>query len=112
MSAEAHMSYSVKNIFTPVETIKGEEAFATVFENSALRIEKIVSHSHSSPKGFWYDQSADEWVIVLRGAATLEFAGGELVEMEEGDYVAIPRHARHRVRQTSEETIWLAVHLK
>jgi cupin 2 domain-containing protein len=101
----------VQNIFAPVE-IAGAEQFDTLFENSSLRIEKIVSHSHSSPEGFWYDQSQDEWVMVLRGAATLEFADGELIDMKEGDYLAIPRHVKHRVRRTSPETIWLALHMK
>jgi cupin 2 domain-containing protein len=106
------MREGVKNIFAAAGAMIGEEAFTTLFEDSALKIERIVSHSHSSPEGFWYDQSDDEWVIVLRGAATLEFAGGELVEMNEGDYLMIPRRVRHRVRRTSEQTIWLAVHLK
>jgi cupin 2 domain-containing protein len=49
---------------------------------------------------------------VLHGTATLELADGELVELNEGDYLLIPRHMRHRVQRTGEETIWLAVHLK
>ena len=106
------MSIDVKNIFATAAGISGAEEFATLFENSALKIESIVSHSHSSPVGFWYDQSEDEWVMVLRGVATLEFAGGESAEMKEGDYLVIPRHVRHRVRRTSRETIWLAVHMK
>ncbi len=106
------MTSVLKNIFAGVVGIKGEEEFVTLFENFALRIEKIVSHSHSSPEGFWYDQKEDEWVLVLRGAATLEFAAGELLEMNEGDYLMIPRHVKHRVPRTSPETIWLAVHIK
>ena len=102
----------VKNIFDATVAVSGAEEFATLFENPAVKIERIVSHSHSSPEGLWYDQSADEWVLVVRGAATLEFAGGELVEMNEGDHLLIPRHTRHRVRRTTDETIWLAVHVK
>jgi cupin 2 domain-containing protein len=106
------MRGQVKNIFPGVGASRGAEACVTLFETPALRIERIASHAHSSPKGFWYDQSEDEWVIVLRGAATLEFADGELVAMKEGDFLMIPQHVRHRVERTSEETIWLAVHLK
>jgi cupin 2 domain-containing protein len=102
----------VKNIFEAAVAASGAEEFATLFENPVLKIERIVSHSHRSPEGFWYDQSADEWVLVVRGAATLEFAGGELVEMNEGDHLLIPRHTRHRVCRTTAETVWLAVHLK
>jgi cupin 2 domain-containing protein len=106
------MTNEVKNIFAGVAPIDGAEQLAALFENAALRIEKIVSHSHSSAEGFWYDQSQDEWVIVLRGAATLEFPAGELIDMNEGDYLTIPRHVKHRVRRTSPETVWLAVHMK
>ena len=106
------MAVTVRNIFADRAQASDGEDFLTLFENSSVKIEKIVSHSHSSPAGFWYDQPGDEWVIVLRGTAALEFAEGEIVEMTEGDYVIIPRSVRHRVARTGEDTVWLAVHLK
>lgn len=105
------MVIKVENIFAEIPGSSGQEQFLALFENKSVKIERIVSKNHSSPAGFWYDQDEDEWVIVLRGEATLEFEGGEFVRMKEGDYVMIPRHVRHRVQQTSTETIWLAVHL-
>lgn len=101
---------NVKNLFADMPTAKAGEEFSTLFENANVKIERIVSHSAPSPDGFWYDQEDDEWVVVLRGAAVLEFAAGEQVEMREGDYLTIPRHVKHRVVRTDEETIWLAVH--
>ncbi len=106
------MPIPVKKIFAGVAQTGGEEEFFTPFENSALKIERIVSHCHSSPEGFWYDQAEDEWVMVLRGEATLEFAGGDLIEMKEGDYLLIPRRQKHRVCCTGPATVWLAVHMK
>lgn len=106
------MAITVKNIFVDHDQANDGENFLTLFENRSVKIEKIVSHSHSSPAGFWYDQGEDEWVIVLRGTAALEFTGGEIVEMTEGDYVIIPRSVRHRVARTGKDTVWLAVHLK
>jgi cupin 2 domain-containing protein len=50
--------------------------------------------------------------MVLRGQATLEFAGGESVAMGAGDHVTIASHVRHRVSETDAETIWLDVHVK
>ena len=102
----------VKNLFANISNAKRGEEFLALFENATTRIERIVSRAHTSPAGFWYDQEEDEWVMVLRGTATLEFTDGELVELKEGDYLTIPRHVKHRVAQTSEETIWLAVHLR
>jgi cupin 2 domain-containing protein len=106
------MSLACKSIFTGFVSAGASEEFLTMFHNNALKIERIVSRSHSSPAGFWYDQAEDEWVMVVRGSAALEFQSGEIVEMKEGDYLVIPRGARHRVARTSEETIWLAVHVK
>jgi cupin 2 domain-containing protein len=88
------------------------ETIDELFANASVKIERIVSHSHSSPPGFWYDQDEDEWVIVLKGRGVVEFEDGETMVVAEGDYVTIPRHLRHRVVETSEETLWLAVHAK
>ena len=106
------MALTVKNLFTNVPAGATGATSVTLFENSAAKVERIVSHSHSSAAGFWYDQSDDEWVIVLRGSATLEFASGEIVAMNVGDYLTISRHVKHRVASTSSETIWLAVHVQ
>jgi cupin 2 domain-containing protein len=106
------MELTVKNLFADLPADASGEGFTTLFDNGSAKIERIVSHSQASPEGFWYDQADDEWVIVLRGDATLEFADGELVELTPGDYLTISSHTRHRVARTSAATIWLAVHLK
>lgn len=106
------MAVRVENIFADLPEPSGQEQFLSLFENEGVRIERIVSQSHSSPIGFWYNQSETEWVIVLRGHATLEFEGGKLITLKEGDHLAIPSHAKHRIIQTGSDTIWLAVHVK
>jgi cupin 2 domain-containing protein len=102
----------VKNIFADLPQRGDAESFFSLFQSGSTKIQRIVSRSHSSPPDFWYDQPEDEWVIVLLGAAILEFEGGESVELKAGDYLTLPRHVRHRVGHTSVETIWLAVHSK
>ena len=83
----------------------------TLLTAANVRIERIVSHGHASPEGFWYDQDQHEWVVVLKGAARLCFEGREQVELKQGDFLNIPVHKRHRVEWTTPEepTIWLAV---
>ncbi len=75
-----------------------------------VRIERIVSHGHASPPGFWYDQDEAEWVMVVRGAARLRFED-KVIEMTPGSFINIPAHRRHRVEWTTpdEPTVWLAV---
>lgn len=78
-----------------------------------VRIERIVSRGQASPPGFWYDQDAAEWVIVLAGSAALLFEGEtDPHRLAPGDYLHIPAHRRHRVEWTDPDqaTIWLAVH--
>ncbi len=106
------MTLTARNLFTGASAPAGIEQYLTLFESANVRVERIVSNTHSSPPDFWYDQPEDEWVMVLRGQATLEFAGGGSVAMRAGDHVTIASHVRHRVSETDAETIWLAVHVK
>jgi len=102
---------SSSNLFHDLPPQLPAEVFTSLLESSAVRIERIVSHGHSSPRDFWYDQQQAEWVVVLKGAARIEFAD-RMLEMRPGDFVAIPAHTRHRVDWTTpdEPTLWLAVH--
>ena len=106
------MTIRVDNLFANLPELYESEQSLSLFEKPSIKIERIVSQSYSSPAGFWYDQDEDEWVIVLRGEATLEFERGELVRMKEGDHVTIARHVKHRVQQTDTKTIWLAVRIR
>ena len=92
-----------------------EELFTTLLQTDGLRVERIVSQGQVSPRGFWYDQSEHELVIVLAGSAAVQFEGdAEPVEMRRGSYLNIPAHARHRIAWTdpNENTVWLAIHYR
>jgi len=106
------MTIEVKNIFRATAGALGREDFLTLLETNSMKIERVVSHAARGPQEFWYDQAHAEWVMIVRGEATLEFESGQRVEMKEGDYLTIPPHARHRVDQTGQETIWLVLHVK
>ncbi|QDV30334.1 Cupin domain protein [Planctopirus ephydatiae] len=98
------------NLFSDIPAKLPEELFTTLLEAPNIRIERIVSHGHASPEGFWFDQDHHEWVLVLQGAARLQFEDNTL-EMKPGDFINIPAHTKHRVEWTTpdEPTIWLAV---
>ena len=99
------------NLFHDLPQPLPQEVFTTLLESSNIRIERIVSHGHTSPEGYWYNQDQHEWVIVLKGDARLRFEDG-LIEMKPGDFVHIPAHQKHRVEWTTpdEPTVWLAVY--
>ena len=87
-----------------------EELTTVLLKGDQVRIERIISTGHKSPEGFWYDQPEHEWVMVLKGAARLQFED-QVVEMKAGDSINIPAHQKHLVEWTSpdEPTVWLAV---
>ena len=98
------------NLFTDLPSNLPEELFTSLIEAGDLRIERIVSHGHASPDGFWYNQDQHEWVVVLKGAARLS-VDGEMKQLVPGDCLNIPAHVLHRVEWTTpdEPTVWLAV---
>ena len=100
------------NLLSPLPSKLPVELVVTLAESKHVRIERIVSTGHASPKGFWYDQQEAEWVVVLKGEAKLLFQGdAQPIHLKPGDHVTIPAHRRHRVEWTTpnEPTVWLAV---
>ncbi len=102
------------NLFDDIPAQVPQELITTLLSTENVRIARIVSHGHSSPEGFWYDQFEAEWVVVLQGAARLRFEDETSpAELRPGDFVHIPAHRKHRVEWTTpdEPTVWLAVFL-
>jgi cupin 2 domain-containing protein len=88
-----------------------EELVTPLVEGGGMRIERIVSRGHTSAPGFWYEQAEDEFVLLVSGAARLEFEDFDL-ELRPGGWVDLPAGVRHRVAWTAEDadTVWLAVY--
>lgn len=100
------------NLFTDLPASLTEELVDVLDEANSIRIERIVSTGQSSPEEFWYDQDEHEFVVVLKGEATLLFDDNEKpMQINPGDFVNIPAHRKHCVESTSpnEPTVWLAV---
>jgi len=102
-----------KNMLQNIPGALPEELVEVLQTGDGVKIERIVSRGHASPKGFWYDQESHEWVLLLKGGATLLFEGKQNpIVLGPGDYLNIPAHTRHRVEWTDpkQETVWLAIH--
>jgi cupin 2 domain-containing protein len=103
-----------QNLWADLPEAGPDEQLQTLARRGTTRVERIVSHGHASPPGFWYDQPQDEWVMVASGRAALELEGeAEPMLLGPGDFVHIPARRRHRVAWTAPDqpTVWLAVHL-
>jgi len=102
----------MKNIFTDIPDKLPNELIETLVKTSAVQIERIVSMGHITPEDDWYDQDTNEFVVLLKGAARLEFGCGRSTTLGPGDWLQIPAHEQHRVAWTDEDvdTVWLAVH--
>lgn len=101
-----------ENIFDLMPTDLSAEVFNTLVGTDNIKIERIVSKGHVSPKQGWYDQQQNEWVIVLQGGASIEIEDKGVIDLQPGGYINIPSRTKHRVTWTDEniETVWLAVH--
>ena len=101
-----------ENIYNNIPKKFSDEVIENILKNKSIRIERIMSKGHSTPKEFWYDQDENEWVIVLNGKAEIFFDGDiNPIQLKKGDYLNINAHVKHRVEYTDPdiETIWLAV---
>jgi cupin 2 domain-containing protein len=109
-SRSENVGESITNFFDDLPQQLPKELVQTLIRAADVRIERIISHGHASPADFWYDQPQHEWVIVLKGAARLQFEDG-MVEMKVGDFINIPAFRKHRVDWTTpdEPTVWLGV---
>jgi cupin 2 domain-containing protein len=100
------------NLLQGLPDARQGEVFAALVDADGVLIERIVSHGQASAPGFWYEQARTEWVLVLQGAARLQWEDGSLVALAAGDHVLIPAGRRHRVDWTDPAlpTVWVAVH--
>jgi len=103
----------VENLVKVLPEDLSKEVIEMISDVKDVRIERIISKGHSSPKDFWYDQKLNEFVLIIRGRAKLQFMGEKKpTHLSKGDYLIIPPHVKHRIQWTDPgtETVWLAVY--
>ncbi len=102
----------MKNLFADIPADLPDERFEKLVSTDSVQIQRIISRGHTTPADTWYDQQSNEFVVLLQGAAKLEFRDGRSVSLGPGDWLELPAHEQHRVTWTAEgvETLWLAVH--
>ena len=96
------------NLFDNIPDILQGEDFSELLKCRNIVIERIVSSD--IPDQTIYNQSQDEWVILIQGKAELKI-NGDVIHLKTGDYLFIPAHTPHQVLSTSDNCIWLAVHI-
>ena len=96
----------MRNIFTMPQLPLQAELVQDLFEQGKVRVERILSTGQTTD---WLDQEQAEWVVLLTGAATIEYSDGRTQDIGAGEYLYIPPHTVHRVAYTSTEPacIWL-----
>lgn len=107
------MPIDIGNLYACANAPIATEQITPLLNGGRFRIERIVSQGHATPPGQWYDQSDNEWVVLLTGSATLHIEGEAAARpLIPGDWILLPAHLRHRVESTDDRqpTIWLAIH--
>ncbi len=94
------------NIYDFATPSMGED-FTTLLEKQNIKISRIVSSDRLEAKE--YCQEEDEFVILLKGKATLEIEG-KTITLNKGDTLFIPAKTKHKVLITQKGTLWLAIY--
>jgi mannose-6-phosphate isomerase-like protein (cupin superfamily) len=103
----------VANLLEKLPAAKRAEAFTELLSRPGARLERIVSRGQSTPGDAPMVQDADEWVLLLEGAAGLRVEDSAEVSLAPGDHLLIAAGQKHWVTWTAKDraTVWLALHL-
>ena len=96
----------INNLFNTSKIALKNEISDILLENQNIKIEKIISYGTSTD---WYNQNNYEWVTILKGYGILEYEDKSTIKLNPGDSIIIPPHKIHKVKETANPTIWLAV---
>jgi len=96
------------NILNNIKIPKKNEEFKLLLEHKNIKIMRIVSSHKLQPQE--YIQDEDEWVLILKGRATL-IVESKKIKLSKGDTLFIPAKSRHKIKKVKKGTVWLAIHI-
>ncbi len=96
------------NFFNITKPIEGKENTTELLQHKNVTINRIISNRIEN--GSWYDQDEDEWLVLIRGVALLMIDNEEKT-LKSGDTLFIPSQQLHKVISTSDDALWLTVHI-
>jgi len=105
---------NIINFFNDSGTIANKEKFVQLLNGKSFVAEKIISNGFKSPDNIWMKEKSNEWVMLIKGKAELEFENGEVLSLKAGDCLNIPANTKHRILYTSKKPFcyWLTIHYK
>ena len=104
---------AINNLFANIPANFKEEYFEEILSTEDFFLERIISEGQITPIGTWLCEDTNEWVILLSGAAKIQFKlSGSTLSLHPGDHFTIPAGTYHRVEWTdpNAKTVWLAMH--
>ena len=103
------MSKDIINLLDSIPVSSQKEIFETLIKNDTIKIERIVSYGQITPQNYWYNQTQNEFVLIVSGAAKIKYDNGTIYHLKENDLLNIPAFQKHQVIYTNNPTVWLAI---
>ena len=103
------MSKDIINLLDSIPVSSQKEIFETLIKNDTIKIERIVSYGQITPQNYWYNQTQDEFVLIVSGAAKIKYDNETIYHLKENDSLNIPAFQKHQVIYTNNPTVWLAI---
>jgi cupin 2 domain-containing protein len=102
-------AFHPESFFDVPAAAPGTERFDVLLRSRGVILERIVSSGSQPAQRYCQDQ--DEWVMLVRGTAEMRIDGLP-VQLQAGQFLMLPKHTPHEVISTSQNAVWLALHVQ
>ncbi|VEU60532.1 nif11 domain/cupin domain protein [Mycoplasmopsis bovigenitalium] len=87
----------------------GEEYTHKIIDSGKNRVEIIYSKNASTN---WLEENNIELAFLIKGEAKILDSNNKIYNLKQGDCLRINSNQRHKVLNTSTDSIWIAIHLE